>query len=404
MVDRSKHASLEMSLQWESADASHCERQFFERVNFWRDVFPGNLAEQLDAAAPGNWVSEAVSAEDMLAEFNPNDIRHIKREHFRPDLARVMNIQPHVGRFYPRHFLHGVSGLFSSDRRPCRILDMDAQTLRVDFNHPLAGHNGTLGGKVIEVLEYKQEHGGRCNDIAQDISQNGPGMQARLPEQETDFVAGEPFQRMDPRADSVFYQAPRLVQHLDGQALAHVSDIYGRFIRPGSRVLDLMSSWVSHLPSDLTEIEVSGLGMNAAELAQNPRLHAYQVQDINVDPGLPYADDSFDTVICTASVEYLIQPVAVFEQVRRVLKPGGQFVLTFSDRWFPTKCIYVWTELHPFERLGLVLGYFRLAGGFAELGTQSIRFYPRPAEDPHAQERAFSDPVFAVWGRKQSVA
>ena len=94
MVDRSKHASLEMSLQWESADASHCERQFFERVNFWRDVFPGNLAEQLDAAAPGNWVSEAVSAEDMLAEFNPNDIRHIKREHFRPDLAKVMNIQP----------------------------------------------------------------------------------------------------------------------------------------------------------------------------------------------------------------------------------------------------------------------------------------------------------------------
>lgn len=400
MVDRSKHASVEMSLLWDSADARHCERQFFERVNFWRDVFPGHLAEQLDAATAGHEVSEAVSAEDLLAEFNAGDIRTIKREHFRPDLAKVMNIQPHVGRFYPRHFLHGVSDLFSSDRRPCRLLEMDAQTMRIDFNHPLARRNCTLGGKVIEVLEYKQEHGGRCNDIAQDMGQNGPGMQARLPDQETDFFTGESFQRMDPREDNVFYSTPRLVQHLDSQALAHVSDIYGRFIQPGSRVLDLMSSWVSHLPAALTEVQLSGLGINAAELAQNPHLHEHRVQDINANPVLPYADAAFDTVICTASVEYLIQPVAVFEQVRRLLKPGGQFVLTFSDRWFPTKCIYLWTELHPFERMGLVLSYFRAAGGFDQLGTESIRFYPRPEDDPHAQERAFSDPVFAVWGRK----
>ena len=107
MVDRSKHASLEMTLQWQSADAAHCERQFFERVNFWRDVFPGNLSKQLDAAAPGVSVSQAVTAADMLIEFDPADVRNIKTEHFRPDLAKVVNIQPHVGRFYPRHFLSG---------------------------------------------------------------------------------------------------------------------------------------------------------------------------------------------------------------------------------------------------------------------------------------------------------
>jgi SAM-dependent methyltransferase/FKBP-type peptidyl-prolyl cis-trans isomerase 2 len=393
-----------MALQWQSADAEHCERQFFERINFWRDVFPGNLAEQLDAAPTGVSVSQTVSAEELMLEYNPTDIRRIKTEHFRPDLAKVMNIQAHLGRFYPRHFLHGVSDLYSSDRRPCRIVEKDSDTLRIDFNHPLAKLQGTLSGKVIEILEYKQEHGGRCNDIGQDITQHGPGMQARLPHQETDFYSGEPFQRMDPRDDSVFYQQPRLVQHLDAQAIAHVSAIYARVIQPGSKILDLMSSWVSHLPATHDAAHVTGLGMNAEELAQNPQLSEYQVHDINTTPILPYVDNSFDTVICTASVEYLVQPIAVFEQVRRVLKPGGQFVLTFSDRWFPTKAIVRWTELHPFERLGLVLAYFRQAGGFTQLGTESIRYYPRPPDDPHAHERAFSDPVFAVWGRKQSVA
>lgn len=404
MVDRSKHASVETALQWQSQDASHCERQFFERINFWRDIFPGNLAEQLDAAAPGVAASQAVSADDLMLEYSAAEMRAIKISHFRPDLANVVNIKPHVGRFYPRHFLRGVNDLFSSDRRPCRILDMNNETMRIDFNHPLAKVKGTMSGKVIAILEYKQEHGGRCTDVAQDMTQNGPGMQARLPEQETDFFSGDPFQRMDPRPDDVFYKEARLVQHLDTQAIAHVSDIYKRFIKPGSKVLDLMSSWVSHLPDTISDIHMTGLGMNAEELAQNARLNERQVHDINSLPTLPYAENSFDTVICTASVEYLVQPLAVFAEVRRILKPGGQFVLTFSDRWFPTKAIYLWTELHPFERMGLVLAYFRAVGGFTQLGTESIRYYPRPEDDPHAHERAFSDPVFAVWGQKQTMA
>lgn len=404
MVDRSKHASLEMTLQWQSTDAMHYEQQFFERINFWRDVFPGNLAEQLDAATPGAPVSLEVGAEDLAIDFNPAEIRTIKSAHFRPDLAKAINIQPHVGRFYPRHFLHGVSDLFSSDRRPCRILSMDAETMRIDFNHPLARCKAVLSGKVIEILEYKQEHGGRCNDVAQEITQHGPGMQARLADQETDFIYPSAFHRMDPREDSVFYQEPRFVQHLDTQAIAHVSEIYARVIQPGTQVLDLMSSWVSHLPAKLEGVQVTGLGMNNEELTRNPQLHQRQVHDLNANSSLPFAENQFDTVICTASVEYLVHPVEVFSEVRRVLKPGGQFVLTFSDRWFPTKVIYLWTELHPFERLGLVLAYFRMAGGFEKLGTRSIRFYPRPADDPHAQERSFSDPVFAVWGCKQTVA
>jgi SAM-dependent methyltransferase len=164
------------------------------------------------------------------------------------------------------------------------------------------------------------------------------------------------------------------------------------------RVLDLMSSWVSHLPDAPADLAVTGLGMNAAELAANERLKARVVHDLNADPRLPFADAAFDLVICTASVEYLIRPQTVFTEVRRVLRPGGHFVVTFSDRWFPSKAIRVWSELHPYERLGLVLWLLRETG-HTELHSETLRGLRRPEDDPHSGERDYSDPLFAVWGR-----
>lgn len=117
------------------------------------------------------------------------------------------------------------------------------------------------------------------------------------------------------------------------------------------RVLDLMSSWVSHLPE--YDLDATGLGLNAEEMGQNPRLATHVVHDLNGNPELPFADGEFDAVVCTASVEYLIQPHDVFRSVRRVLKPGAPFVVTFSDRWFSPKAIQVWPLLHAFERMGL---------------------------------------------------
>ncbi len=187
------------------------------------------------------------------------------------------------------------------------------------------------------------------------------------------------------------------MQHLDATARGHITNIYARVLKPGMRVLDLMSSWVSHLPE--IDLDVTGLGLNAEEMGQNPRLSAHVVHDLNGNPELPFADGEFDAVVCTASVEYLIQPHDVFRSVRRVLKPGAPFVVTFSDRWFPPKAIQVWPMLHAFERMGLVLDYFRRAGGFTALGTESLRDWPRPADDAYAKQMAFSDPVFAVWGR-----
>ena len=124
------------------------------------------------------------------------------------------------------------------------------------------------------------------------------------------------------------------------------------------------------------------------------------VQDLNLDARLPFESDSFDAVVCAVSVEYLIDPLAVFKEVGRILRTDGPFILTFSNRWFPTKAIKIWKELHEFEGMGLVLEYFLRSGGFKNLQTYSIRGLPRPHDDKYFPDLSFSDPIYAVWGQK----
>lgn len=140
--------------------------------------------------------------------------------------------------------------------------------------------------------------------------------------------------------------------------------------------------------------------MNATELEANAQLVERVVQDLNRSSVLPWEENHFDAVICSLSIEYLVDPVAVLRDVRRVLRLGGLFVITFSNRWFPTKAIQIWSELHEFERMGLVLEWFHAAGGYRDLGTWSLRGLRRPANDAYAARLPFADPVYAVWGSK----
>jgi len=146
---------------------------------------------------------------------------------------------------------------------------------------------------------------------------------------------------------------------------------------------------------------VTGLGMHARELRRNARLSEWSVHDLNSHPVLPYGDAEFDAVTCTVSIEYLVQPLAVFAEVARVLKPSGVFVCTLSERCFPTKAVAVWAQLHPFQRMELVLDYFRLNGSFARLATESVRGLPRPPHDGRAGSLSAADPVYAVWGYRE---
>jgi SAM-dependent methyltransferase len=172
------------------------------------------------------------------------------------------------------------------------------------------------------------------------------------------------FRREDESPDESFYGLPRLVQHIDDATIAALTQLYAELIPPGARVLDLMSSWVSHLPPDVSYAHVSGLGMNAAELARNPRLQHRVVHDLNHEPELPYPDESFDFVVCAVSVQYLTRPVEVFASVRRTLAPGGTFLVATSHRLFPTKATFGWRSLGTDERMRLLATYFSLAGGW----------------------------------------
>jgi SAM-dependent methyltransferase len=140
--------------------------------------------------------------------------------------------------------------------------------------------------------------------------------------------------------------------------------------------------------------------MNVMELAANKLLSERLVHDLNLDRRLPVPDQNFEAALCTLSVEYLTKPLEVFTEVRRVLWPGGRFIVTFSDPWFPPKVIKLWQDVHEFERVGLVMEYFLRVGGFANLETWSMGGLPRPLDDKYADRIEQSDPVYGVWGEK----
>lgn len=172
--------------------------------------------------------------------------------------------------------------------------------------------------------------------------------------------------RHDESDDGDFYSVPRIVTHVDDATMAALTEAYRSLIPAGSRVLDLQSSWVSHLPPEVAYASVAGHGMNLDELAQNPRLATRVVQDLNREPELPFADASFDVAVDAFSMQYLVRPVSVLRSVRRVLAPGGTCVVALSHRMFPTKAIAVWPVLDMADRARWVGVYFRLAGGWSE--------------------------------------
>ncbi len=178
------------------------------------------------------------------------------------------------------------------------------------------------------------------------------------------------FDKADPSPDAEFYEQPRFVTHIDDGAIAAVTRIYRETLPTHGAVLDLMSSWVSHLPEDADYASVTGHGMNAEELAANPRLSRWFVQDLNSEPILPLSDGVFDSACLCVSVQYLQRPVEVFREVARVLRPNAPFVVSFSNRCFPTKAVAIWQACSGPDQQRLVGAYMR-AAGFATVTMQA---------------------------------
>ena len=198
------------------------------------------------------------------------------------------------------------------------------------------------------------------------------------------------FRRVDEADDRLFYVEPRLVVHIDEPAIAAIGRYFQHELPPDGDILDLMSSWRSHLPDEFSRNRLVGLGLNAAEMRDNPALDEWVVHDINAEPRLPFADETFDAAVVTVSVQYMTRPVEVFSDVRRVLRDGAAFHVIFSNRMFPTKAVAVWQRLDDRGKAQLISSYFRRSGGWD----------PPTERDISPGRGSGTDPVFVVSAAK----
>ena len=200
----------------------------------------------------------------------------------------------------------------------------------------------------------------------------------------------EYFRREDEEDDGVFYQSPRLVVHIDQGAIAAISNLFKQQVPENSEILDLMSSWRTHWPADHPKAKMVGLGLNQVELMENPDLDEFVVHDVNRDPELPFEDDSFDAVLITVSAQYLTKPIETFAQVNRILRPGGVFIVSFSNRMFATKAVLIWRNSTDRGRVDLVGTYMESAQNFEDIQATFLNAQTSPPDDP----------MFAVYSRK----
>jgi SAM-dependent methyltransferase len=195
------------------------------------------------------------------------------------------------------------------------------------------------------------------------------------------------FRRIDESDDALFYSFPRFVVHIDQWAIQTIGEIFEQHLPRNAVLLDLMSSWRSHLPPALNPAAVVGLGLNRAEMEDNPALTSVVVHDLNRDPRLPFPDGYFQGAMLTVSIQYLTSPVAVFTEVGRVLRAGAPFLVSFSNRMFPTKAVWIWQHSNEGQRVELVKRYFADSGAF-----EQIELIERSSES------GYTDPVYAVIG------
>lgn len=198
------------------------------------------------------------------------------------------------------------------------------------------------------------------------------------------------FGRVDDSPDSIFYAEPRMVVHLDEPSLMAITQLYRQLLPAGGTILDMMSSWKSHLPDDIEYSNVCGVGLNAEEMRCNDQLDEFVVHDVNKFPRLPFADESYDAAVMAVSVQYLTKPVELFAEVGRTLKSKGAFIVTYSHRLFPTKAVYIWQSMDVGSRRRLIETYFGDAGCYEE-----TKFADRSPDQRN-------DPIHAVWARRST--
>ncbi len=402
MIDEKQNLSILIDVQWQDELATYKDSNFILKTNFWRDFYPAVFDYQIKRAELNQTLNINYAAGDLIENnYSSSLIQTISIKKFNQYYSGPIAIQPTVGRFYPRGMIEGVADCFKMDNRPFRILSKTDDTLEIDLNHPLARYPIQVSATITDVFDANQQNGGRCNDIAETITTNGPGFQVPLASTPFDFSQGMPFSRKIEDDDAVFYDAIETIPVVDQAALEQLTLFYSKHLKDHSNILDLMAGPDSYIPEEVNDLDITGLGLKEKDLEANSALNQYTLHDLNKQPELPFDDQQFDAVICSFSVEYMTQPIKIFQQIARILKPGGVLLIGFSDRFFEKKAIGLWDDLHTFERMGIVLEYFRQAGEFEDLHTESIRGLIRHNNDPFINKNVFSCPMFMLSGKRK---
>ncbi len=397
---KKNRASIAFGLEWKSSLARHRERVLIAKGDLWKDVVPPELEEALTGAEAGDVFDFSQPPGTAVPPHRDGNLLAVRRRDVRrppPFCGEDLR----AGRFYPRGILAGSGRFFREDIRPFRAVGLDGDWVIVDTNHPLSPCPLKLRVEVVKVFPRGNMLGGSCSAWLETVADNGPGMEGRWKDRATDFSEKAGARRESEEDDALFYASPRLVGHVDTLAGTFLREEYGRHLPLGAKILDLMSSVQSHLPEG-KGFRVTGLGLNTAEMEANPRLAERVVHDLNRSPEIPFGENAFDAVTCSLSYEYLTRPEEVLSGVARVLAPGGTLLIGLSNRWFPPKVTRLWTHLHEFERVGMVLEHLFRVGSFRDLGTLSVRGWPRPLEDRHSGMMRTSDPVYVVSAVKRS--
>ncbi len=392
-------AAMAFEMHWESNGVQHNDCLMAQKLNLWRDILPFELEQELMGKPVDHFAEYRFDAGQLIPPYQPELCFNTKQQAFNRQFRKHFHIEPRAGRFYPRGFIAGNRNILPEDIRPMRVGNVTNDMLTLDLNAPMAGHAVSVKAHILDIWSSSDEHGGVCNDIAEMLTSNGPGMQARWRGQATDFWSDQPFDRMDTRGDADYYAMPGQGSPANKVTTQQIHQLYHHLLPKHGRILDLMAGSESYIDNSYPG-DVYGLGIDRQALDANGQLAHRIIHDLNTRPVLPYADNSFDGVVCSLAVEYLVQPFEVFAEIARILKPGSPFILTFSKPLHVARTIRIWEGSHEFERPGIVLEYFLRDDLFSKLHSWSMRGLERPMTDKRSAGQGNAATLYAVWGSK----
>lgn len=403
MIDNRKNIEAIITAKWNSQIMEH-EENYFCKIDDLRELnsFPKKFSEQFVLKKEGESFSIPFKSGELF-DYSTDNITTLAESKFSPP-TKFRNKKPLLGRFYPLWFFKGVTKIISSNIRPVRVIGIKEglSEISIDTNVPISRYDVTLNVSIERIISKSVDTNDEYKNWLSILLENGPGMQVRFNNTPTDFEFNnfESFQRDNEEDDSIFYDKPRLTAHIDSKCHENLVKTYERILPPSGKILDLMSSYQSHIPTE-REYYVIGLGLNAEEMKNNKTLNEFIVHDLNKNPCLPFEKEEFDIIICDLGIEYVTKPFKLISEIKRVLKTKGIVTFSFSNRYFPPKVIKLWIDLHEFERLGYVLELLLRNGGFQNFKTFSYRGYDRPKDDKYFGYTFLSDPLYIVCASKE---